>query len=419
MVGCLNGRRALMAGAVMAVCAMPFSAQGGEVPGEAAGTAVPQETARPGTAALPVAESAEPLPIAPQFVKPFTAVESGRNDSNPVWSPSGAFLSFERSIGDKKELHVARHDGTAFQVVYHQLSGGEGKEMKFFFPGIVEEVSYNAGITWAPDETRFVFMSNGGEGNYDLYLAELGGKVVTRLTDHKEKDGQPHWSKLGGGVIFTSGRTAKGDIYRIDPDSKALTRITRGDREYLYPQWSPDGKRIALIGGSNENHDIYVIMDAARPAETMVALTSWPHDDIRPVWSPDGRKIAFYTNYNADADPRVWSIVVVPADGSGPRNGMELAAKVVAVDVVPDVERGPAWMPDSTRIVYVKDDRHEYNPLYIADTARGSVTRVASETKMNHDVSCSPNGTIAFRAQINQWDQIFVMRLKDAQPEIR
>jgi hypothetical protein len=32
---------------------------------------------------------------------------------------------------------------------------------------------------------------------------------------------------------------------------------------------------------------------------------------------------------------------------------------------------------------------------------------------MNHDVACSPDGTIAFRAQVNQWDQIFVAKIKD------
>ncbi len=70
--------------------------------------------------------------------------------------------------------------------------------MKFFFPGVSEETSYNAGITWSPDEYRFVFMSNGGEGNYDLYLQDLGAAAPKRLTDHKEKDGQAHWSPFRG-----------------------------------------------------------------------------------------------------------------------------------------------------------------------------------------------------------------------------
>jgi Tol biopolymer transport system component len=84
----------------------------------------------------------------------------------------------------------------------------------------------------------------------------------------------------------------------------------------------------------------------------------------------------------------------------------------VAEDVVPDVERGPAWMPDSSRLVYVKNDKHEYNPIYIVDVRDRTSTPVHTETKMNHDVSIASNGTVAFRAQVDQWDQIYVMRLK-------
>ena len=29
--------------------------------------------------------------------------------------------------------------------------------------------------------------------------------------------------------------------------------------------------------------------------------------------------------------------------------------RLVASDVVPDIERGPAWMPDNRRIAYVRD----------------------------------------------------------------
>lgn len=429
--------RALIVGALAAACVVagPVSAaevapvSGGQsaAPGApAAGEpATPEkkaderkaDTAPEVTSGAPTApEGAEKKPeveaIEPLFVRPLMSIESGRNDSNPVWSPSGALIAFERSAGDRKDIHIALADGTVFQTVYYQLSEG-GKDMKFFFPGIVEDVSYNAGITWSPAEDRFVFMSNGGEGNYDLYLTELGGKAVARLTDHREKDGQAHWSPEGNAIIFTSGRTGKGDIYRIDAAARTLTRLTRGDREYLYPQWSPDGKRIAMIGGSNENHDIYVITDITKPQESLKALTSWQFDDIRPVWSPDGKKIAFYSNYNAGGDPKVWSIVVIAGDGSDPAQSEALAAKAVAMEVIPDVERGPAWMPDSARIVYVKDDRHAYNPLYVADVRTRTAAPVRTETKMNHDVSCSADGGIAFRAQVDQWDQIFIMKLKN------
>jgi Tol biopolymer transport system component len=361
---------------------------------------------------VPAVTETKPELIEPLFVKPLVKIESGRNDSNPVWSPRGAFIAFERSIGDKREIRITLPDGTLIQTVYFILSDGS-KEMKFFFPGVSEETSYNAGITWAPDECRFVYMSNGGEGNYDIYLQDLGVKAPVRLTDHKEKDGQAHWSPAADRLVLVSGRTGNGDIYLLDLKTRVLTRLTRGGKAYLYPQWSPDGKRLVMMHGSNENHNILMINDVAKPMESKKMLTTWTYDDLRPIWSPDGKKIAFYSNYNPDGDPKIWSIVVIAADGSDPTEGEGLAAKIVAEDVIPDVEMGPSWTPDSSRIVFVKNDRQEYNPIYVADLKQKTTLPLKSDTKMNHDITCSADGTIAFRAQVDQWDQVFVMKLKD------
>ena len=350
--------------------------------------------------------------IEPLFVRPLVKTESGRNDSNPVWSPRGSFIAFERSVGDKKEIRITLPDGMPIQTVYFRLSDG-GKEMKFFFPGVSEETSYNAGITWSPDECRFVYMSNGGEGNYDIYLQDLGDHAPVRLTDHKEKDGQAHWSPIADRIVLVSGRTGNGDIYLQDLRTRALTRLTRGGKAYLYPQWSPDGKRLVMMHGSNENHNIILINDETKPMESQKILTTWPYDDLRPIWSPDGKKIAFYSNYNPAGDSKIWSIIVIAADGSDPTKGEGLAAKVVAMDIIPDVEVGPAWMSDSSRIVFVKNERQEYNPIYLADLKEKTVIPLKTDTKMNHDITCSADGTIAFRAQVDQWDQIFVMKLKD------
>ena len=213
-------------------------------------------------------------------------------------------------------------------------------------------------------------------------------------------------------IVFVSGRSGNGDLYLMDLATKALTRLTRGGKAYLYPRWSPDGKKIVMMHGSNENHDIVLISDVARPADSHKTLTAWQYDDLRPVWSPDGKKIAFYSNYNAQNDPKLWSLIVISADGADATGGEGLAARVVADDVMPDIEAGPAWMPDSSRIVYVKNDRQEYNPLYLVDVNLRTSLPIRTDTKMNHDAACSPDGTIAFRAQVNQWDQIFVMRLK-------
>jgi Tol biopolymer transport system component len=351
--------------------------------------------------------------VEPLYVQAFTEITPGHNDSNPIWSPSGQLIAFERSIGDKREIIIARADGVVVQKIYCRLSDGDD-DMQFFLPGIIDDVSYNSGLSWSPVENSLVFMSNGGSGNYDLYLLPvLGDESTIRLTEHKEKDSHPHWSPVDNRLVFVSGRTGTAEIYLMDLVTREVTKLTQGHKTYLYPQWSPNGKKVVMIYGSNENHDVYLIEDINRPAETLKALTTWRYDDLRPVWSPDGKKIAFYSNYNLEGNPKLWSIVVINADESNPNGGEKLAENIVAVNVVPDVERGPAWMSDSKRIVYVKDDQKSYNPIYIVATEEKTNFPIRTGTKMNHDVVCSSNGIIAFRAQVEQWDHIYIAKLKE------
>ena len=351
--------------------------------------------------------------VEPEFVRALTSFESGRNDLNPVWAPNGQLIAIERSRGDKREIVISHIDGKLMQTIYFQLSGAENdsKESKFFMPGIAEDPSYNSGVSWAHDSKRLAFMSNGGEGNYDIY-SQLLGRGVQRLTEHKEKDGLADWSPTSNQVVFISGRSGKGDVYLLDPETRAVNQLTSGEKPYLYPRWSPDGKKIAMIYGSTENHDIFVMDDPKKPVESLRQLTRWQFDDLRPAWSPDGKKIAFYTNYNASGEQKKWSLAVIAANGSDGTEEDKLKQQIIATDVVPDMAQGPAWLADGSGLVYVKDDALEYNPIYIVDVESKKSRQLKTETKMNHDIACGPNGLIAFRAQLDQWDQIFIAKLK-------
>lgn len=351
--------------------------------------------------------------VEPEFIHALTTFESGRNDLNPVWAPTGKLIAFERSSGDKREIVISNIDGKLAQTIYFQLSGAEkgSKETQYFLPGLAEDPSYNSGVSWARDSKRLAFMSNGGEGNYDVYSQLLGG-AVQRLTQHKEKDGLADWSPTSNQIVFISGRSGKGDVYLLDPETRAVTQLTSGDKPYLYPRWSPDGKKIAMIYGSTDNHDIYVIDDPKKPVASMRALTSWQFDDLRPNWSPDGKKIAFYTNYSPSGEQKKWSLVVIAADGSDGVQGDKLEEHIIATDVMPDIEQGPAWLADGSGLVYVKDDALEYNPIFIVDVKSKISKQLKTDTKMNHDIVCGPNNVIAFRAQQDQWDHIFIAKLK-------
>ena len=351
--------------------------------------------------------------IEPLFVRVFTDVSAGHNDSNPIWSPTGELIAFERSIADKREIIISHIDGSVLQKIYHRIPEDDNA-MDFVFEDILDDASYNASISWSPDETRLVFMSNGGSGNYDLYLLPvLGQEQTIRLTEHEERDSQPHWNPAADRLVFVSGRTGSADIFLMDLAARKVTKLTNGHKTYLYPQWSPDGKKVVMINGSNENHDIFMIDDINQPKKSLKALTTWRYDDLRPVWSPDGKKVAFYSNYNPENNPKVWSIIVIAADGSDPTDGEGLAEKIVAKNVIPDIERGLAWMPDSKRIVYVKNDQQTFNPIYIVDVEAKKNLTIKTRTKMNHDVTCSADGTLAFRAQVEQWDHIYIAKLQE------
>src|SRR6266496_3651496 len=91
----------------------------------------------------PAAGASEPAGIEPEFVRPLVPIARGRNDSNPVWSPSGDLIAFERSRGDNKEIVVVRSNGDIVQTIHHQSSAVPGQG-QFFFPGVVESTtSYN------------------------------------------------------------------------------------------------------------------------------------------------------------------------------------------------------------------------------------------------------------------------------------
>ena len=88
------------------------------------------------------------------------------------------------------------------------------------------------------------------------------------------------------------------------------------------------------------------------------------------------------------------------------------AEKTTAENVVKDPEVGPAWVPGRPAIVYARNVKAEWNPISLVDVKTREHQRLETGTRMNHDLTCSRRGTLAFRAQVASWDDIFVARLE-------
>ena len=121
-----------------------------------------------------------------------------------------------------------------------------------------------------------------------------------------------------------------------------------------------------------------------------------------PAFSRDGQQFVAWGTPDA-ARPKLRSIVVANADGSGPRQ------------LVPDTYAlGPvstfAWSPDD-RLVAFSDSSDR---LYIVDVAAGAVAELAPRPSVSRrDPAWSPDGRLAYRCQ--HGDQVLNLCVTDAQ----
>jgi Tol biopolymer transport system component len=335
-----------------------------------------------------------------------------QSEGNPRFSPDGRYLSFERRRGSAQAIFVVDTqalEGTAERISSQPPAAAASAEEKLL-GAVRTDDSYNAQISFHPDARSFVFTGNGGSGVYRIYEGRLGESSPRAVTAQSKEDGHPAISPDGRWLVYVSARAGIGKLFLRDLATGAERQLTTGDKVDLFPAWSPDSRSVAYTSGDNDNHDVFVIDVTATPPAPR-QLTTWKFDDLRPTFSADGALVAFYSNYSPSGDEKEWSIVAVPADGSGPTKGAALAKLVVAANVVTDPEVGPAWLPWGRALVFARNVKAEWNPIYVVDAETREELRLETRTRMNHDLACSRRGLLAFRAQVMSWDDIFVVPL--------
>ncbi len=351
-------------------------------------------------AAPPVAGAAPPSKALTMITRQLSlrnvTATPDQNEGNPRFSPDGRYLSFERRNGAAQAIFVVGTDapGGAVERISSQPPRGAASAEEALLGGARIDDSYNAQISFYPD----------------LYEGRLGGGPPRALTAQSKEDGHPAVSPDGRWLVYVSARAGIGKLFLRDLTTGTERQLTAGDRVDLYPAWSPDSRLVAYTSGDNDNHDVFVV-DVASPQATPRQITTWKYDDLRPTFSPDGTLVAFYSNYSPTGEEKEWSIVVVPADGSGPTKGAALAKLVVAQNVVTDPEMGPAWLPWGRAVIYARNLKAEWNPIYAVDAETRGELRIETSTRMNHDLTCSRNGLLAFRAQVASWDDVFLAPL--------
>jgi Tol biopolymer transport system component len=79
-----------------------------------------------------------------------------------------------------------------------------------------------------------VFFDDVSLDNTEIFVINVDGSDLTRLTNSPEPESWPDWSPDGQKIVFDSGRSGDYYIYVMNADGSGLTRLASG----FEPAWS-------------------------------------------------------------------------------------------------------------------------------------------------------------------------------------
>jgi TolB protein len=243
---------------------------------------------------------------------------SSRSGTFEIWSMDydGANQQQLTRQGATAMSPVVSFDGTriAYNVITAKgpsimmLSTETGRQLPFYN----QRASINStpGFTASGD---VIFSSTAGGGWANLYMSSANGAGMKRITNTRAVETHPRVNpKNPSQLVFTSGRSGPPQVYLMNIDGTDVNRLTPGEGEAVQPAWSPNGQFIAFAwtrGFSPGNYNIFV-MDVA--SKTVVQLTHGAGLNENPAWAPDGRHLVFASTRGGGK--QLWSML---ADGTG------------------------------------------------------------------------------------------------------
>jgi TolB protein len=289
----------------------------------------------------------------------------GGDNAEAYWSFDSKYIVFQRTNPKEGIMcdrifmgKVPTKPGEKF--TYKQISSGKGRTTCPFFTKDGKYIIYASTHLGAdtcppvPDRRKY--------GNkyiwplyesFDIFMADLNGKIIKQLTHSKGYDAEGTLSPDGKKMIYTSDKDGDIDLYIMDLKTGAEKRVTNL-LGYDGGAWfSPDGKKI--------------IWRASRP-KTDAEVKEY--------------KDFLSQNLVAPTNMEVW---VANADGSDAHQ----------ITFFGQANWAPAFMPDSKRIIFASNQEYKRGFPFNLYTINGDGTNLQ---KISHDKGFdafpmfSPNG---------------------------
>jgi len=188
-------------------------------------------------------------------------------DDDPVYSPDGKKIAFERAFGP------VVNDTAALVAIFSM--NADGSQLTQLTNKTTPTSAEDHQPSWSPDGRKIAFVHTNttatprNKGAIEVMNAD--GSNVRRLTAFAIDATDPHWSADGKRLLFntykepTRGQSANLFTMRADGTHRVkLTRYTGGAVQAFADGWSPDGtqivfRRLTYSGSNSEVGGYYVL----------------------------------------------------------------------------------------------------------------------------------------------------------------
>lgn len=192
-------------------------------------------------------------------------------DGGPRWSPDDSVIAFYSFRDQRQQLLwvIDADGGEPTPVIGDRDPGGD---CVGGFPG-----------GWLSSERILYRGSNGTIDALQTCSIGIDGSGLSVIASQDSVlDYYPALSPDGERIAFTTVRDDNPEIYMMDVDGSNIRRLTNDAAVDEYPAWSPDGEWLAFHSDRSGNFDLYIM----RPNGSDVRqLTFEESDETSPAWS--------------------------------------------------------------------------------------------------------------------------------------
>jgi heat shock protein HslJ len=179
-------------------------------------------------------------------------------DSSPRWSPTGDRIVFASNRQGDRRWRIYITDAVPQEnpanMAYTELEFGKDPD-------------------WHPSQELLILKGCDAQGqNCGTYTMNTDGSGRTQFTN-EASDSMPRWFPDGSAVVFMSeGRDGNWELYRANVADGSVTRLTDDPAPDGLPAVSPDGQQIAFISKRGGAWGLWVMPAAGGPATQIASI---------------------------------------------------------------------------------------------------------------------------------------------------